>query len=204
MKAKLKKTNDEFLSEIKIKSIEKDCLDKVFEQLCLLEQEASSDDDSMEKKYLKIINEKANAKKMKLNLSPNKKSPVRIMKKNFEEDQPQENQLNSFYNKKFGGKALRKILRTLTTENMKEEIKQMIWENDENLDKYICYSEFEKMYKRCILDQREEEPKKLYYLTQFLMYDKEKKGHIIEEDTLEILYIRYQQKFEDAINDIFM
>jgi hypothetical protein len=204
MKTKLKKTNDEYLSEIKIKSIEKDCLDKVFEQLCILEQEASSDDDSIEKKYLKLINEKANNKKMKLNLSPNKKSPVRMIKKNYEEDQPQENQLNSFYSKKFGVKALRKILRVLTSENMKEEIKQMIWENDENLDKYICYSEFEKMYKRCILDQREEEPKKLYYLTQFLMYDKEKKGHIIEEDTLEILYIRYQQKFEDAINDIFM
>jgi Ca2+-binding EF-hand superfamily protein len=79
----------------------------------------------------------------------------------------------------------------------------MIWENDENLDNYVDYSEFEKMYKRCIIDEREEEPKKLYYLVQFLMYDKEKKGVIIEEDTLEILYIRHGQLFEDAIVDIF-
>lgn len=86
---------------------------------------------------------------------------------------------------------------------MKHEIDLMIWENDENLDQYIDYNEYEKMYKRCIIDEKEEEPKKLYYLIQFLMYDKEKKGYIIEEDTLEILYIRYGQKFEDAIIDIF-
>ena len=85
----------------------------------------------------------------------------------------------------------------------KDELNLMIWENDENLDNYVDYSEFEKMYKRCIIDEREEEPKKLYYLVQFLMYDKEKKGVIIEEDTLEILYIRHGQLFEDAIVDIF-
>lgn len=85
----------------------------------------------------------------------------------------------------------------------KDELNLMIWENDENLDNYVDYSEFEKMYKRCIIDEREEEPKKLYYLVQFLMYDKEKKGVIIEEDTLEMLYIRHGQKFEDAIVDIF-
>lgn len=79
----------------------------------------------------------------------------------------------------------------------------MIWENDENLDGFIDYSEFEKMYKRCISDEKEEEPKKLYYLVQFLMYDKERKNIIIEEDTLEILYIRYNKKFEDAIESIF-
>ena len=79
----------------------------------------------------------------------------------------------------------------------------MVWENDENLDGYIDYSEFVKMYRRCMIDNKEEEPKKLYYLVQFLMYDKEKKNYIIEEDTLEILYIRYKNDFENAINDIF-
>ena len=95
------------------------------------------------------------------------------------------------------------MLRTLINADMKEEIKLMIWENDENLDGFIDYSEYEKLYKRCIIDEKEEEPKKLYYLIQFLMYDKEKKGYIIEEDTLEILYIRWKQKFEYSIVDIF-
>jgi len=60
------------------------------------------------------------------------------------------------------------------------------------------------MYKRCITDTREQEPKKLFYLIQFLMYDKDKKGFINEEDTLEILYIRYQEKFGQAVDDIFI
>jgi calmodulin len=59
------------------------------------------------------------------------------------------------------------------------------------------------MYKRCISDEKEQEPKKLFYLVQFLMYDKEKKAFITEEDTLEILYIRHGEKFNQAIDDIF-
>ena len=79
----------------------------------------------------------------------------------------------------------------------------MIWEVDENLDGYVSEDEFEKMYKKCITDEKELQPKKLFYLTQFLMYDKERKGYIIEEDTLEILYIRYGDNFNTAINSIF-
>lgn len=69
MKAKIKRTNDELLQSIQIKSIEKESLDRVFDQLTILEQEESSDDDSVEKQYLKHINEKANQKKMKLKLN---------------------------------------------------------------------------------------------------------------------------------------
>ena len=71
------------------------------------------------------------------------------------------------------------------------------------MDGYVNEQEFEKMYKRCIIDQKEQEPKRLFYLVQFLIYDKENKGFITEEDTLEILYIRYEDKFTSAIEDIF-
>ncbi len=53
------------------------------------------------------------------------------------------------------------------------------------------------MYKRCVADQRENEPRRLYFLTQFVMYDKDNKNYITEEDTLEILYIRHQEKFNE-------
>jgi len=53
------------------------------------------------------------------------------------------------------------------------------------------------------LDEKEHEPKRLFYLVQFLMYDKERKGYITEEDTLEILYIRHEDRFTAAIEDIF-
>jgi calmodulin len=59
------------------------------------------------------------------------------------------------------------------------------------------------MYKRCVIDEKEREPKKLYHLIQFLMFDKEKKGYITEEDTLEVLCIRNTNGLDNAINDIF-
>ncbi len=74
---------------------------------------------------------------------------------------------------------------------------------DEDLDGLVSEKEFQKMYKRCILDEREQQPKRLFYLVQFLMYDKERKGYITEEDTLEILYIRHEDRFTAAIEDIF-
>ncbi len=79
----------------------------------------------------------------------------------------------------------------------------ILQEVDENLDGYVSEREFEKMYKRCITDEKENEPKKLFYLVQFLMYDKERKSFITEEDTLEILYIRHGDKFTAAIDAIF-
>ena len=59
------------------------------------------------------------------------------------------------------------------------------------------------MYKRCINDTEELEPKRLFYLVQFLMYDKDSKKFITEEDTLELLYVRYGEKFNSNIEDIF-
>ena len=213
-KQKTKKTNDEILNQITLKSIEKESLDKVFEALTALEQEASSDDDSTQKQYLKNIQNRANEKKMKIKLTSSNNSTQQNKKQSpthdkfFKEDAHEakdhkEEDENKLYKLKFSKKALRKAVRKLIDHFDKEEVNLMIWENDENLDGYIDYNEFEKMYKRCIMDEKEEEPKKLYYLVQFLMYDKEKRAYIIEEDTLEILYIRYGAKFEDAIVDIF-
>ena len=35
----------------------------------------------------------------------------------------------------------------------------MIWEVDTNLNGYISYDEYERMYKRCVVDKKELEPK---------------------------------------------
>ena len=79
----------------------------------------------------------------------------------------------------------------------------MIWEIDSNLDGFITYDEYERMYKRCVSDTKEKEPKKLYYLVQFLMFDKEKKDYITVEDTLEVLCVRNTNGIDAAIDDIF-
>jgi hypothetical protein len=59
------------------------------------------------------------------------------------------------------------------------------------------------MYKKCITDENEEEGKKLFYLTQFLMYDKDEKHEICVEDTLEILCARHQNNVDQALDAIF-
>lgn len=64
--------------------------------------------------------------------------------------------------------------------------------------------EFEKMYKRCIDDKTGLEPRKLYNLVVYLMFDKKFIGKVTIEDTLQILYVRYGRlKLDDEIKAIF-
>ena len=123
--------------------------------------------------------------------------------KNKDEEESSSKKENSSQKKKFSQKALRKIIRQLCNEFAKDELDNMIWEVDENLDGYVSEDEFENMYKKCITDENEEESKKLFYLTQFLMYDKDQKHEITVEDTLEILCARHQNNVDQALDAIF-
>jgi Ca2+-binding EF-hand superfamily protein len=120
--------------------------------------------------------------------------------KNKEEDEEQKKKKNR---KRFSKKALRKVIRTLCEEFAKDELEGMIWEADDNLDGYVSEKEFINMYKKCISDEKEEEAKKLFYLIQFLMYDKDEKHKITIEDTLEILCARYPNNVDQVIDSIF-
>lgn len=63
-------------------------------------------------------------------------------------------------------------------------------EVDEDLDKCISEQEFFRMYKRCVSDKEWQEPRKLFNLVQFLMYDNNFKGWVGEEETFQLIYIR--------------
>lgn len=71
----------------------------------------------------------------------------------------------------------------------------------------VSRDEFEKMYKRCISDIIGLEPRKLYNLVVFLMYDKDETqltGKVTVEDTLQLLYVRYgREKLDNEIKAIF-
>ena len=204
-----KETQEQKLAKIEIKSSEQVRLNAVFEQLCAYEEEPSSDEDSKEKLYKKKIEERANAKKMKQPKSTfvsqtMKKTQKKTTKKFKEDDDDQEQkEKEKAHKKKFSFKALRKTIRNLCDEYAKDEIEQMIWEVDENSDGYVSEKEFTNMYKKCIVDDKEEEAKKLFYLVQFLMYDKENKHYITVEDTLEILCARNQAQMDANIDAIF-
>ena len=231
---KKKLTFEEELNKVEIKNREKFYFENVFKELCALEKEPSSDENSKEKKYLREIEEKVKQKQMKINtgfksktLSKTKKyykknklkdstneSKISIPeKKTYAEDSKEgkidlykdpEKEEEKLRQDRFGKKALRKIFKKLTGTFNKKDIELMIWEVDTNLNGYISYDEYEKMYKRCVVDKKELDPKKLYTLVQFLMYDKEHKGYITEEDTLEVLCVRNNNGLDNAINDIFM
>ena len=198
-------TQEEKLKEIQLQQSEKIRLNFVFNKLCSLEEEASSDDNSKSKNYLRRINENAKQKQMKIPKSNYKSQLEKKNKKNYknkdeEDEEPKEKKPPK---KKFSKKALRKVIRTLCHEFAKDELDHMIWEVDENLDGYVSEDEFENMYKKCITDEKEEESKKLFYLAQFLMYDKDEKHEITIEDTLEILCARHQNNVDAALDDIF-
>ena len=248
-KPKKKLTHKEEYNLVEIKNKEKVYFENVFKDLCALEKEESSDNNTKEKKFQKIKGKMTinNIKNKKSNLITKKKSenenkklqdtPKKInppqTKKKFDEDinldtdsslsedsseskekeKQTENCLDLYKDPekdeeklrrdRFGKKALRKMLKKLTGKYNKKEIELMIWEVDTNLNGYISFDEYERMYKNCIIDKKEREPKRLYTLVQFLMFDKEHKGYITEEDTLEILCIRNNNGLDNAINDIF-
>ncbi len=126
-----KPTQEEILNQISLKSIEKDCLDRVYKLLCELQEQPSSDDDNKQKKYLLDIEKKANQKKMKLvlNKDKNKTSKSRIIiEKRYKEEENNPNGSTIGDNvKRIGVKAVRKILKKLEQEVPKEEMQLMIW-----------------------------------------------------------------------------
>lgn len=91
---------------------------------------------------------------------------------------------------KFSWQEVAKVLRQLGCPLSKSEVQLMIWEVDEDLDECVSKLEFDTMYKRCVNDKTGLEPRKLFDLVQFMMYDKTFKGSITVEDTLQLLFVR--------------
>ena len=59
-------------------------------------------------------------------------------------------------------------------------------------------------YQRCISDKTGLEPRGLFNLVQFLMYDKDNLGSISVEQTLQVLFVRYgREKLDAEIQEIF-
>ena len=79
--------------------------------------------------------------------------------------------------------------------------RNMLWEVDEDLNEEVSFYEFELMYKRCIFDKSGLEPRNLFHLAEFLMFDKNERKRITIEDTLELLYVRVKNYNTDTTLD---
>ena len=99
---------------------------------------------------------------------------------------------------------LTKVLTFLGCKPLNSEVKLIIWEVDDDLDGYVSKDEYQTMYKRCISDTTGLEPRKLYNLVQFLMYDKTFRGRVTVEETLQILFVRHgRENLDGEITAIF-
>ena len=105
---------------------------------------------------------------------------------------------------RFGWQEVYQILKELGSPMSKQDVQLMIWEVDEDLDTYVSKEEFEIMYKRCVSDKTGLEPRKLFNLVQFMMFDKGNLKSITVEDTLELIYVRYgMDTLEKEIQALF-
>ena len=106
--------------------------------------------------------------------------------------------------RKIGHMDVARVLQFLGCKPSKSEVKLIIWEVDDDLDGFVSKEEFITMYKRCKSDKLGLEPRKLFNLVQFLMYDKEFKGSVTVEETLQILFVRHgRERLDDEIRAIF-
>jgi Ca2+-binding EF-hand superfamily protein len=105
---------------------------------------------------------------------------------------------------RFGWKEVYQVLKELNCPTTKQDVQLMIWEVDEDLDTYVSKEEFEVMFKRCVSDKTGLEPRKLFNLVQFMMFDKGNTKTITVEDTLELIYVRYgMEVLESEIKALF-
>ena len=80
----------------------------------------------------------------------------------------------------------------------------MLWEADEKNDGVIDWDELQLMFQRCVRDASGREPASLYYLIQFMVFDRDQDGLVGIDDTMSILYARMgAEMMEQIINELF-
>lgn len=112
--------------------------------------------------------------------------------------------LDTKKDKKICWQEISDALTKLGHKTPKDQIELWIWEVDDDLDQMVGWEEFLTMYQRCISDGTGLEPRNLFNLVQFLMYDKDFTMRISVEQTLQILFVRHGRgELDSEIAEIF-
>ena len=86
---------------------------------------------------------------------------------------------------------LAETLAVLEYEVLPGEVEQILWEVDDDRDGGVTWREFRSMYTRVRDDKYGIEPRRLYNLAEFLLFDLDGDGKISSNDAIEVFYRRW-------------
>eukprot|EP00918_Siedleckia_nematoides_P011962 GHVU01026301.1.p1 GENE.GHVU01026301.1~~GHVU01026301.1.p1 ORF type:complete len:228 (+),score=35.46 GHVU01026301.1:856-1539(+) len=90
-----------------------------------------------------------------------------------------------------------RILERLGAKCSRAEAELILWAADEDLREALTWEDIACLYYRCVKDPTGLEPRGLFNVVQFLMYDRHFVGTIGAEQTLEILFVRFGRELLD-------
>ena len=106
--------------------------------------------------------------------------------------------------KKIDCEELYEYLRFLGFRCNMTNVKDLIWEVDEDSDGCLSWQEFKNMFYRVRNDKTGWEPRQLYNVVEFMMHDKDCSGTIDMEECMEILFRRFgKEQLEAKVNEFF-
>lgn len=105
---------------------------------------------------------------------------------------------------KISVKDLEAVTKHLGVNLSRKSLDHMLWEVDEDLDQHISLDELQLTYTRNVKDTTGNEPCLFFRLLEFITFDPQHKGRVIEDDCMEMLFARYGSgKLEKELHVIF-
>jgi len=105
---------------------------------------------------------------------------------------------------KISANDLEAVTKHLGVNLSRKVIDHMLWEVDEDLDQFISLDELQLTYTRNVKDATGNEPCLFFRLLEFITFDPQNKGYVIEDDCMEMLFARYGSgKLEKELQVIF-
>ena len=104
--------------------------------------------------------------------------------------------------KKLDADELLLMMKALGHKCSKADAEDMIWEVDEDCDRFVDWEEFKVMFYRVRKDKSGWEPRRLFAVVEFMMHDKDMSHTIDMDECMDILYRRFgKDQLESKVSE---